>query len=117
MEVYWIQWFHFSAKYYADNSEHKHYHTVKFSSERNIQANIWLTLFSPGIDLPNNVIGIAAAGVHSYRHINENGDEVLVKNDTWISFAQVRRCLEITFAFHIVKAWAKAEGLIFHWND
>ena len=63
------------------------------------------------------MIGTAAAGIRRYRYIDENGKEAVQEFDDWVSHARVRQCIEITFAFHVVKAWAKAEGNILYWKD
>ena len=117
MNLYWLRSFWFGTYYYSDNSLHKHYFTVTFANRPNVDAHIWLTIFSPGIDIANQVTGTAAAGVKSYRYIDDDGNEATQSFDDWVSHARVRKCLEITFSFHIQRAWSRAEGQIIYWTD
>ncbi len=115
MNIYYIQKLWFSEKYYADTTVHKHYLTVQLP-KINIDTQIWLTIFSPGVNLDAGVGGIAAAGIKSYRYEDDQGKSQFVELDHWESHLRQSRCLEVTYAFHVRLAWAKAEGMIY-WHD
>lgn len=115
MNIYYIQKFWFGEKYYTDASLHKHFLTVQLP-DVNIDAQIWLTILGPGINFDQGVVGLAAAGVKSYRYIDKNGTQQFQEFDHWESHLRVERCVEVTFAFHVQLAWAKAEGIIY-WHD
>jgi hypothetical protein len=115
MNIYWLQEFWFFQKYYTDTSLHKHYFTIEFPKV-DIDAQIWLTIFSPGVNFDQGVTGIAAAGVKSYRFVDQNGVTQYKEPPNWDAHVRVQRCTEITFAFHVRLAWAKAEGIIY-WHD
>jgi hypothetical protein len=48
VQIYWLRQFWFGEKFYDDTSLHKHYHTIAFANQPNIDAQIWLTIFSSG---------------------------------------------------------------------
>lgn len=115
MNIYYLQKFWFSEKYYTDTSVHKHYFTIDLP-EVDIDAQIWLTIFSPGLKSDPGVLGLAAAGVKSYRFLDKNGVTNHQELTNWESHLRVERCMQVTFAFHVRLAWAKAEGIIY-WHD
>lgn len=119
MQIYWLRQFWFGEVNYTDTSLHKHYHTIVFASQPNIDAQIWLTIFASGAtwsDGSITALGIAAAGIKSYRFINERGETELKELDSWTSHVRVNRIVELTVAFHVSLAWAKAEGNIYYWE-
>ena len=119
MDIYWLRWFAFGDKFYTDTSVHKHFHTISFATQPNIDAHIWLTIFSSGGKWENGGItdlGIAAAGIKSVKYINSNGSPQVDEFDTWRGHLRKEKVVEITFAFHVKLAWAKAEGTIFYWE-
>src|SRR5580765_1409175 len=105
MNIYYIQKFWFAEKYYTDTAIHKHYLTVELP-KINIDAQIWLTIFSPGINFDQGRSGIAAAGIKSYRYIDTNGFLQYQEFTSWESHLRVNQCMEITFAFTVSLAWA-----------
>jgi hypothetical protein len=119
MQIYWLRQFWFGEAYYTDASLHKHYHTIAFAHQPNIDAQIWLTIFSPGASWSGGAItniGLAAAGFKSYRFINDRGEPELKEMESWSSHVRVNRIVELTAAFHVRLAWAKAEGNIYYWE-
>ena len=115
MNIYWLQEFWFSEKYHTDASLHKHYFTIQLP-EVNIDTQIWLTIFSTGLNYDQGVLGLAAAGIKSYRFVDQNGVKQYKELTNWEAHLWVDRCIEITYAFHVRLAWAKAEGMIY-WHD
>lgn len=115
MNVYWLQAHWFGERYNPGNEVQKNYHTVEIPPS-NIFATIALTIFSPGIDLDNNVTGLAASGIKQYEYIDANGIQRTVVLDHWESHLYVKKCVSITFAFHVQRAWAKAEGMIYYYT-
>ncbi len=115
MDIYHLQKFWFGEKRYTDTVVHPHYHTIELP-QVNIDAQVWLTIFSPGINLGAGVTGLAAAGVKSYRFIDPGGFPQFREVSGWESHARVERCTQITFAFHVQLAWAKAEGMVYYWD-
>lgn len=115
MNIYYLQEFWFFEQYYTDTSLHKHYFTVELPKV-NIDAQIWLTIFSPGVNFDKGVVGLAAAGVKSYRFVDKQGAKQYQEFSNWEAHLWVEQCIEITFAFHVRLAWAKAEGIIY-WHD
>lgn len=119
MNIYWLRQFWFGEVFYDDASLHKHYHTITFANQPNIDAQIWLTIFSSGAKWAGGAItalGIAAAGIKSYRFINDTGQTELKEFDHWESHVRIKKCVELTVAFHVKLAWAKAEGNIYYWE-
>jgi hypothetical protein len=119
VQVYWLRQFWFGEKFYDDTSLHKHYHTIAFAHQPNIDAQIWLTIFSSGATFEDGAVtnlGIAAAGIKSFRFVNDRGETELTTLDAWSSHIRVERCVELTVAFHVKLAWAKAEGNIYYWE-
>jgi hypothetical protein len=119
VNVYWLRKFWFGPTYYSDTVNHPHYHTVRFANQPNIDAQIWLTIFSPGIRFEGGgptAAGSAAAGIKGYAFVNaeERMEEKIL--DTWESSVRIERAVDITFAFHVRLAWAKADGMIYYWN-
>ena len=115
MNIYWLQPFWFGERYYTDTAAHKNFFTVALP-EVDIHAQIWLTIFSPGLNFDEEALGLAAAGIKSYRFKDSDGVLQLKELDSWSSHIWIDRCVEITFAFHVRLAWAKAEGMIY-WHD
>jgi hypothetical protein len=115
INIYYIQKFWFGEAYYTDTSYHKHYFTVELPKV-NVDAQIWLTIFSPGVSFDAGVTGLAAAGLKSYQFIDSNGTQQYREFDHWESHLRIEQCVEITFAFHVQLAWAKAEGIIY-WHS
>ena len=115
MNIYYIQKFWFSQRYYTDTSVHKHYFTIELPRV-NIDAQIWLTIFSTGIKLDAGVLGLAAAGVKSCRFVDPEGITRYQEFTNWEAHLRVQQCVEVTFAFHVRLAWANAEGIIY-WHD
>ena len=115
--------FWFGEKYYSDTSVHKHYHTISFASQPNrpnINAQIWLTIFASGVTYEGGAItnlGVAAAGFKAYRFVNDRGEIETTTLDNWTSHVRIRRCVELTAAFSVKLAWAKAEGNIYYWSE
>jgi hypothetical protein len=116
MNIYWLRPFWFNEVFYNDTSVHSHYHTITFANKPNIDAQIWLTIFSSGLKLSEGVLGIAAAGIKSYRFINDKGGTELKEFDSWQSHVRVKKCVELTVSFKVRLAWAKAEGMIYYWE-
>jgi len=112
MNINWLQEFWFGERYYTDTADHKEYFTVELP-DVNIDAQIWLTIFAPGLKLDEGVLGVAAAGVKSYRFIDTDGIVRYRELDEWQGHIWVDRCVEVTFAFAVRLAWAKAEGMIY----
>jgi len=119
MQIYWLRQFWFGEVAYDDTSLHKHFHTITFAHRPNIDAQIWLTIFSTGAKWSGGAItalGLAAAGIKSYTFINDRGDTEFKELDHWESHVRIRKCVELTVAFHVSLAWAKAEGNIYYWE-
>jgi len=119
MEIYWLRPFWFGEKFYTDTSLHKHFHTIDFAHRPNIDAQIWLTIFSSGASWAGGAItamGLAAAGIKSVKFINSGGDEEVKEFDSWQSHVRIEKCVQLTLAFHVKLAWAKAEGMIYYWE-
>jgi hypothetical protein len=115
MNIYWLQKFWFHERRHTDTQVHRHFLTVDLP-EVNIDAQIWLTAFSPGRNVEEQIMGAAAAGVKSFRFIDSNGLMQFRELDSWQGNVRVERCIQIMFAFHVQFAWAKAEGMIY-WHD
>lgn len=115
MNIYYIQKFWFGEQFYTDTDTHKNYFTVDLPKV-NIDAQIWLTIFSTGLNLDAGVLWLAAAGVKSYRFVDQDGITRYRELSNWESHLRVEQCVEVTFAFHVRLAWAKAEGIIY-WHD
>src|SRR5262245_28553123 len=119
MNIYWLRQFWFGERFYNDTSLHKHYFTIAFANRPNIDAQIWLTIFASGATYDNGAVtnlGIAAAGIKSFRFINDQDESELQEFDHWESHVRVKKCVELTVAFHVKLAWAKAEGNIYYWE-
>ena len=119
MQIYWLRQFWFGEKSYSDATLHKHYHTITFANQPNIDAQIWLTIFSSGAKFSDGAItalGIAAAGIKSFKFINGEDKTETTELDHWDSHVRIERCVELTVAFHVRLAWAKAEGMIYYWE-
>jgi len=112
MIIDYLQEFWFGERYYTDTSWHKDYFTVELPKV-NIDAQIWLAILSVGLKLDEGVLGGAAAGVKSYRFVDTDGITRFRELDQWQGHLWVDNCVEITFAFHVRLAWAKAEGMIY----
>jgi hypothetical protein len=115
MNIYYLQEFWFGERYYTDTSIHKHYITIDLPKV-NIDAQLWLTIFSPGVNFDKGVTGLAAAGIKSCRFIDQNGVAQPKEFTNWESHIWVGQCTQITFAFQVRLAWAAAEGIIY-WHD
>jgi hypothetical protein len=118
--IYATRQFWFGEKSYSDTSVHKHFHTITFDGEPNVDAQIYLTIFASGAAWGDGggitALGVAAAGFRSIKYINNNGSPVVEEFDNWRARVRVRRVIEITAAFHVKLAWAKAEGMMFYWD-
>jgi hypothetical protein len=115
MDIYYLRKFWFGERYFTDTVVHPNYFTVDIP-EANIDAQIWLTILSPGVNLDERVTGLAAAGVKSFRFIDPEGLPRFQEVSDWQSHVRVERCTAITFAFHVRLAWAKAKGMIYYWT-
>jgi len=115
VNIFYIQKFWFAERYYTDTDWHPDYLTVQLPTV-NIDAQIWLTIFSPGVHYDPDATGGAAAGVKSVRFIDDNGQNQYQELTNWESHIRIARCTEITFSFGVRLAWAKAEGVIY-WHD
>ncbi len=119
MEIVHLRRVWFGARVYNDTETHRHFHTVRFANRPNIDAQIWLSIFSPGATYANGAVtalGLAAAGIQSYSFINDNGGIETKDLSEWISNVSIKRVVDLTFGFHIRLAWAKAEGMIYYWE-
>lgn len=119
MQIVLLRKVWFRARSYNDTELHQHYHTVRFANRPNIDAQIWLSIFAPGGTYANGAItalGTAAAGIKSYSFLNDSGDVETRELTEWISNVRIERAFDLTFAFHIRLAWAKAEGMIYYWE-
>lgn len=119
MQIYWLRPFWFGEKAYSDATLHKHFLTLSFAHRPNIDAQIWLTIFSTGATWTGGAItalGLAAAGIRSIKFINGQGGTEVKQFDHWESHVRIERCVELTLAFHVQLAWAKAEGMIYYWE-
>jgi hypothetical protein len=119
MEIYWLRQFWFGEAFHDDTSLHKHYFTITFANKPNIDAQIWLTIFSSGAKWSGGAItdlGIAAAGIKSFKFINSSDKTETKEFDSWESHVRIEKCVELTVAFHVKLAWAKAEGNIYYWK-
>src|SRR5262245_41666759 len=119
MQIYWLRQFWFGEAFYTDTALHKHYHTITFANKPNIDAQIWLTIFSPGGQWSDGAIttlGLVAAGIKSFKFINSSGQTQFTELDHWESHVRIEKCVELTVAFHVSLAWAKAEGNIYYWE-
>ena len=116
MYIYHLQEFWFGAKYFSDLEDHHDFITVDLPLV-NIDAQIWLTIVSQGFNIEERVVGLAAAGVKSYRFIDAAGFPQYRELREWQSNVRVERCTEITFRFTVRLAWAKAEGMIYYWAE
>jgi hypothetical protein len=112
VNIQYIQKVWFGDVYYGDTDLHRHYHTVELP-QVDVDAQIWLTILSPGANLDQGVTGLAAAGIKSYSYVDAVGRPLYVEPDGWQSHLRVEQCTGITFAFHVQLAWAKAEGIIY----
>ena len=115
MNIYHLQKFWFGERRFTDTGLHPDYFTVDIP-EANIDAQIWLTIFAPGVNFDERVTGLAAAGVKSFRFIDSGGLPQFQELSHWESHVRVERCTAVTFAFHVQLAWAKAEGMIYYWT-
>lgn len=115
MNIYYLQKFWFGQVYYTDTIVHSHYYTIELPKV-NIDAQIWLTIFGPGVNLDERITGFAASGIKSYRFIDGDGISRYREFTTWESHVRIEQCTEITFSFKVALAWAKAEGIIY-WHD
>lgn len=119
MNITYLREFWFGDRVYNDTSNHPHYHTVRFADRPNIDAQIWLTIVSPGATFSGGAvtaIGSAAAAVKSYAFVNPQGQIETRDAGAWDAHAFVEKAVDITFAFHVRLAWAKAEGQIYYWE-
>jgi hypothetical protein len=112
MDIYYIQKFWYGEHYYTDTTVHKDYFTIQLPKV-NVDAQIWLTILGPGINFDEGVVGLAAAGVKSYRYVDSNGVTQYQELSNWESHLRISNCVEITFSFAVQLAWAKAEGIIY----
>lgn len=111
--------FWFGQRVSSDTAVQRNYYTVDFAGEPNIDAQIWLTLFSPGATYSGGAvtaIGSVMAAFKSYRFINSRGEPEFKELTNWEANVRVERCIQLTAAFHLRLAWAKAEGMIYYWN-
>jgi hypothetical protein len=119
MNIYWLRPFSFGQHTYSDTSVHKNYGTITFATRPNIDAYVWLTIVSPGAAYSRGAVtsvGMAAAGFRSYRFVNARGEIELKELDQWEAHVRVEKIVELTAAFHVRLAWAKAEGTIYYWE-
>ena len=119
MDIYWLRPFWFGQRSYSDTSLHKDYFTISFANRPNIDAHVWLTIMAPGATFAGGAVtalGAAAAAFKSYRFINSRGETEVRELDQWEAHVRVEKCVELTVAFHVRLAWAKAEGLIYYWE-
>src|SRR5215212_2344152 len=112
MNIYYLQKFWFHERRHTDAALHRHFFTVDLP-EVNIDAQIWLTIFSPGISFDEQVAGYAAAGVKSFRFIDSNGLTQFQELESWQGSVRVERCIQIMFELAVQFATAKAEGMIY----
>jgi hypothetical protein len=76
MNITYLREFRFGDRVYSDTANHPHYHTVRFTDRPKIDAQIWLTIMSPGATFSGGAvtaIGSAAAAVKSYAFVNAQG--------------------------------------------
>jgi hypothetical protein len=119
VNITYLREFWFGDRVYSDTANHPHYQTVRFADRPNIDAQIWLTIMSPGATFSGGAvtaIGSAAAAVKSYAFVNAQGQIETRDAANWDAHAFVERVVDITFAFHVRLAWAKAEGQIYYWR-
>ncbi|WP_405178696.1 hypothetical protein OG225_32435 [Nocardia sp. NBC_01377] len=119
MKITQLRKFWFPDVQYNDTAEHPHYFTMRFAHRPNIDAQIWLTIFASGAKFSGGAVtalGVAAAGVKSYTFVNDRGQIETRTLDNWESHARVQRAVDITFAFKVRLAWAKAEGMVYYWE-
>jgi hypothetical protein len=119
MNIYWLRKFWFGQRSFSDTSLHKDYLTIAFANRPNIDAQVWLTVVSPGATYADGAVtalGTAATAFKSYRFINARGESEFRELDQWEAHVRVERCVELTVAFHVRLAWAKAEGMIYYWE-
>jgi hypothetical protein len=58
MKITYLREFWFGDRVYNDTANHPHYHTVRFADRPNIDAQIWLTIVSPGATFSGIVNGL-----------------------------------------------------------
>jgi hypothetical protein len=119
VNIYWLRQFWFNQRYFSDTALHKDYLTITFANRPNIDAQIWLTILSPGATFSGGAVtavGTAAAGIKSYRFINASGVSEFKELSDWEAHVRIEKCVELTVAFHVRLAWAKAEGMIYYWE-
>jgi hypothetical protein len=119
MEIEFLRQFWFTPKYYTDQTVHKHYGTIRFANRPNIDAQIWLTIFSPGASWDNGAItamGTAATGIKSCAFVNDQDEIEVQEFTTWKSSIRVERVVDLTVALNVRLAWAGAEGMIHYWK-
>ena len=119
MDIYWLRPFWFGQRSFSDTTVHKDYFTISFANRPNIDAQVWLTIMAPGATYADGAVtalGVAAAGFKSYRFINTRGETEVKELDQWEAHVRVEKCVELTVAFHVRLAWAKAEGMIYYWE-
>ena len=113
MEIYWLRQFWFGEAFHDDTSVHKHYFTITFANKPNIDAQIWLTIFSTGAKWSGGAItdlGIAAAGIKSFKFINSNGNTETTEFHSWESHVRIKKCVELTVAFHVKLTCSKVRA-------
>jgi hypothetical protein len=116
MQITALRRFWFSTQYYTDTDVHKDYLAIQFTDRPNIVAQIWLTIFSPGIAYENGIVGGAAAGFKSFAFINAAGRPEVKELTEWTSGIRVEQIVNLTMTFHVRLAWAKAEGIMYYWE-
>jgi hypothetical protein len=118
----WLRPFWFGQKTYSDLSVHAHYFSIYFANQPNIEAQIWLDLFSPGATYSNGAVtalGAAAAGFYFYSYVDpiQGSVPVSLSPGPWTSRVRAERVYLLTAWLHVRLASAKADGMIHYWSD
>jgi hypothetical protein len=123
MDIYWLQPFWFGQHTYNDTTVHAHYLTIHFSGFPNIEAQVWLDLFSPGAKYSGGAVtalGSAAAGFYGYVYKDAATGlyhPMFLSYGPWESRLRVERVVYLTIRFHVRLASAKADGMIYYWTN
>jgi len=118
MQIYYLQRFWFGDIVNNSDNVQRNLFTMTFEPNVNIKAQIFLNVFSPGMDINTGVVGLAAACVKEYVYLDSNGQEQTVDytGQAPVGGITATNVVSVTWELMITRAWASAIGMVYYWQ-
>jgi hypothetical protein len=118
MQIYYLQRFWFGDIYNDSDTVQTNKFTMTFGPNVNIKGQIFLSVFSPGLDINAGVVGLAAACVKEYVYLDSSGHGQVVDftGQAPVGGITVTNVVSVTWELLVQKAWAGAIGMVYYWQ-